>query len=126
MIPRRFGLLVARLVLLVDDDGAEIRERGEDRGSGADGNALLSTPKRKPRIVPLAIAQRGVQHRDRVPEYLPEPIDRLWRERNLRHEHDGGLASLADDTLQQLDVDERFAAASDAVQEKHFAWRARR
>ena len=121
MIPRRLGLLVARLVLLVDDDGAEVRKRREDRRASADGDALLAAAKREPGIVALAIAQRRVKHGDRVPEYVPEPIDRLRRERDLGHEHDGRLSSFANDSLEQLNVHERLAAPGDAVEEKHLA-----
>ena len=40
VIARRLALLVARLVLLVDDDGAEVVERREDRRARADGDPL--------------------------------------------------------------------------------------
>src|SRR5690606_34032519 len=36
MVARRIGLLVGALVLLIDHDRPEVRQRGEDRRSGAD------------------------------------------------------------------------------------------
>src|SRR5262245_25240135 len=51
MISRRLSLFVASFVLLVDDDGAEVRERREDRGACAHGDALLAALERQPRVV---------------------------------------------------------------------------
>jgi hypothetical protein len=67
-----------------------------------------------------------MQHRDHVAEDPTEPIDRLRRERDLRNEHDRGLAPLAHDALKELDVHQRLAASGDTVQEKDVARRARR
>jgi hypothetical protein len=119
VIARRVALLVARLVLLVDDDRAEVLQRGKDRRTGAHGDALLAAAKGEPRIVALAVGESTVQHRDRVAEHGAEAIHRLRRERDLRHEHDGRLSLLQYDAPQELEVDERLPAARDAVQERH-------
>src|SRR6185436_11621338 len=113
MIARRLALLVAALVLLVDDDRAEIPERREDRGPRSHRNAFLPTTQGEPGVVPLPIAERRVQHGDHVAEHESEAIHGLWRERDLRHEHDRGLATVTHDALEQLDVDERLSTARD-------------
>ena len=64
VVARRFALLVARLVLLVHDDRAEIGKRGEDRRPRADRDAPFAAAQREPRVVALAVAEAGVQHRD--------------------------------------------------------------
>ena len=81
--------------------------------------------EREPCVVSLAVAQRAVQHGDLVAEHGAEAIDRLRRERDLRHEHDRRLPLLEHDAPQQLDVDERLSAARHAVQQEHVARRRR-
>ena len=115
-----FALLVARLVLLVDDDRAEIRERREDRRARADGDALLAASQCQPGVVPLAVAQRAVEHGHAIAEGRAKAIDRLRRERDLGNEHDRALVARIDQRAQQFDVDERLATAGDAVQQKRF------
>src|SRR6185437_16828836 len=66
VVARRFSLLVAGLVLLVDDDRAEIPQRREDRRTRADGDLLPSVAQRQPFVIPLAVAQCTVQHRDAI------------------------------------------------------------
>ncbi len=60
-----------------------------------------------------------MEHGDPIAKRRAETIDRLRRERDLGHEHDGGLPSLIHDPAQQLDVDECLAAPGNPVQEKH-------
>src|SRR5688572_1929450 len=55
VITRCFALLVTRLVLLVDDDGAEVGEGGEDRGSRADYDASVAGADGSKGIEPLTI-----------------------------------------------------------------------
>jgi hypothetical protein len=105
-------------VLLVDDDRAQVAHRCEDRRPRTDRDALLAAPQREPRVVPLAIRERAVQHGDLVAEHGAEPVDRLRRQRDLRHEHDRRLPFLEDDASQQLEVDERLPAPRDAVQQR--------
>src|SRR4051794_16872224 len=59
-----------------------------------------------------------MQNGDIVAEYGAKAIDSLRCERDLWHEHDRGLAALVDDLLQQLEIDERLAAARDAVKQR--------
>jgi hypothetical protein len=118
VVARALSLLVARLVLLVDDDRAEIAQRREDRRARADGDALLAAPQRQPGVVALAVAQRGVEHGDTVAEDGAKAVDGLRRERDLRNEHDRRLPLHLDDVAQELEVDERLPAPRHAVQEE--------
>ncbi len=118
VVTRRLALLVARLVLLVDDDRAEVGERREDRRARANGDSLASLAQREPFVVPLAVAERAVQHRDGVAELGAKAIDGLRRERDLGHEHDRRLSIAQNEPLEKLEVDERLAAAGDPVKEK--------
>ena len=122
VIARRLSLFVRRLMLFIDDDRAEIIERGEHRRPRADGDALRPIAQREPGVVALAVAEGGMEHRDLIAEDGAESVDRLRCECDLRHEDDRALP-LRDDVLQQFDVDERLAAAGDAVQERHRAGR---
>ena len=119
VIARRLALLVARLVLFVHDDGAEVAQRGKNRGTRADDNALLPAAQREPRVVPLSVRERAVQHRNSIAEDGAKPIDGLRRQRNLRNEHDRRLSLLQHDSAQHLEVDERLAAPRHAVQQRH-------
>ena len=84
-------VLVGRLVLLVDDHEAELRERREDGRARADGDPRLAAAQAQPLVVALALAELRVQHRDRVAEARLEARDRLRRERDLGHEHEHRL-----------------------------------
>src|SRR5688500_14487310 len=121
MIPRRLALLVARLVLLIDDYRTDVGQRSENRGARANGNTPFAAAKRQPCVVPLAIAQRRRQHRNAVPENSAARIPRLRRQRDFRDENNSGLSLLQDKTLQHLDVHERLSAARHAVQQEYFA-----
>ena len=67
--------------------------------------------------------QMAVQHRHQRlhaarAEPRLEPLDRLRRQRNLRHQHDRAFA-LLQRVVDRLQVDLRLAAAGDAVQQEH-------
>ena len=54
VVARRLFLLVGAVVLLVDDDQAEVGERGEDRRARADAHAGLAAAHPPPLVVALA------------------------------------------------------------------------
>jgi hypothetical protein len=110
-------------VLLVDDDGAEVLHRREDRRARANRDALVPAAKGQPRIVPLAVGQRAVQHGDAVAEDRAKAVNRLRREGDLRHQHDRRLPLVDHDASQQLEIDERFARPRDAVEQRDVARR---
>ncbi|MPM68295.1 hypothetical protein SDC9_115226 [bioreactor metagenome] len=93
-IARRFGLFVGAFMLLVDHDQTEVGKRGEQRRTGADHDPDLSVPDAVPLRQPFAAGKAAVHHAQRVAEARPEAAHRLRRERNFRHQHDGGAPQL--------------------------------
>src|SRR5690606_6261419 len=57
VVAGRVGLLVRRLVLLVDDDGTEVGDGGEDRRAGAHRDPALAAAERAPGVVALAVGE---------------------------------------------------------------------
>ncbi len=98
------SLLVGRLVLLVDEDEAEVPHGGEDRRAGPDHDPAPSLGQPPPVIGPLPRAQAAVPHRDQAAEALGEAVRRLRGERDLRDEADGG-APLAQRAVDRLEVE---------------------
>src|SRR5687768_14678045 len=86
--PRRAVAFVRALVLLVDDDDAEVRERCEHRQPRAHDDVDGARADPPPLIGSLTLAQRGVDQRDARAEIRPEPIDQRRGERNLWDEHE--------------------------------------
>ena len=85
----RVGLLLVRgVVLLVDADQTEPRERREHRRPGADHDRSRARGDPLALVAPLGLGQRRVQDRHLVAEARPEATDGLRRERDLRDEHD--------------------------------------
>jgi hypothetical protein len=84
-------VLVGGVVLLVDDDQAEVDDRREHRRARAHADARLAAAQALPLVVALALGELGVQHRDRVAEALDEAADDLGRQRDLGHEDDRAL-----------------------------------
>ena len=120
VVARRFLLLVGVLVFLVHDDQAERLHRREDGRARADDDPRAALANLVPLVVPLAGGQMAVQHRDqRLQRAGTEPrleaLDRLRRERDLRHEDDRALA-LFQRVGDGLQIDLRLAAAGDAVE----------
>ena len=119
VIHRRLALLEGRLVLLVDDDEAEVRERGEDGRTRADHHPRLPERHRHPGVEPLAGGKMTVPDDylgAEVGEAGAEPADRLRRKRDFRDEEDRGPA-FGDDLTNEGHVDLRLAGARDTVQE---------
>ena len=109
-------------MLLVDDDQPEPLDRGEDGRARADGDPRLAGAQPPPLVVALALAQRRVQQRDRVPEARREARDGLRRQRDLRDERDHALATLQR-RRRRAQVDLGLARAGDAVQQVRLARR---
>ena len=115
-------VLVGAVVLLVDDDQPEPLDRGEDRRARPDGDPRLTGPQPPPLVVALALAQRRVQQRDRVPEARREARHRLRREGDLRHERDHALAT-RQGGLRRAQVHLGLAGPGHAVQQVGLARR---
>ena len=60
-----------------------------------------------------------MKDRDSVAERSTESIDGLRSERNFRNEDNGCLATLVNNLSQELNVDERLAAARYSVKQEH-------
>src|SRR5438876_7562029 len=122
MIARSFLLLVGMLVFLVHNDEAERIDRREDRRARADDDAGTALADLVPLVMPLAGGKMAVQDGDQrlqLPGTEPglEAFNRLGRQRNFRHEHNGPLA-LLERVGDGLEIDFRLAAAGGAVKEK--------
>ena len=87
VVARRRVLLEARLVLLVDDDQAEVRGRGRTRRCGADDDLHLAVEDAPPVPAALGVAEVAVQH-GHVAEAAAEAGDGLRRQADLGHEDD--------------------------------------
>src|SRR6185369_7426563 len=110
-------LLVGRIVLLVDDDQAEARDRREEGGAGADDRPGLAAPDAPPLRPSLARPERAVQHGDRVAQAAADAIEQLMRERDLRNEEERAPAA-AERVLRGGEEHLGLAAARDAMQEE--------
>ena len=117
VIPGRLRLLVATLVLLVEDDHPEIADGREDRGPRSDRDALAPFPQGLPCVEALSGRQPGMQHSDGVAEGGTEALNGLGRERDLRHEEDRAPSAL-ERSLDQPNVHQRLAGAGNASQKR--------
>ncbi len=70
-------------MLLVDDDQAYVCKWREHRRARPDADARLARAKPEPFVVPLALTEPGVEHRDHIAEPCLEPSDGLRREADL-------------------------------------------
>ena len=81
-------LLVGGVVLLVDDDQAEVADRGEDGRARADADARLAAAQAPPLVVALAGGEGRVEDGEAVAEPGAEAGHRLRREADLGDEDD--------------------------------------
>ncbi len=72
VIARRFLLLIALVVLFVDDDQSEIADRREDAGAGRDDHCGFAGADAAPFLGAFGVVERGVQNRDAFAEALIE------------------------------------------------------
>src|SRR2546422_148407 len=80
VIAHALVLLERAVVLLVDDDHAEVGERREHRRPRADRDPGLAAAQPRPLAEPRGLAEPGVQDRDLVAEPGPEPGGELRRQ----------------------------------------------
>ena len=114
---RGVELLVARLVLLVHDDQAEVLDGREDGAPRADDDRVDAVADARPGVEALAGAHPAVDDRDAAGEVRVEAADGLRRERDLGHEHDGRPA-LNEARAEGAEVDLGLARARHAVEQK--------
>ena len=116
-------VLVGRVVLLVDDDEADVAHGREDRRARPDAHARLPRAQPRPLVVALAGGELGVKDGDGVAEARHEARHDLRRQRDLGHEHDHP-AAVGEHRRGRLQVDLGLARAGDAVQQQPLAGRA--
>ncbi len=75
-------------MFLVDHDQADVVKRCEYGRAGADANPGLPPGQPQPLVVPFPGAHPRVHHGDDVSEASREPGQRLWGQRDLRHQDD--------------------------------------
>ena len=113
----RRRVLVTAVVLLVEDDHADILQRGEQRRTRPDDDPHQPVTRAAPRVVALALAQPAVHERHLSGEAPGHAPHRLRGERDLRHEEDRA-APLIERMGDRAQIDLGLAAAGDAVQQK--------
>ena len=120
MVARARPLLVALFMLLVDDDDPEIPERAEERRARAHDHARHAAAHHLPLVEPLAGRETAVKDRHGRAEARTKTPHGLRRERDLGHEHAGGLPAL-EHALDSGKIDLGLAGAGHAVHEHHVA-----
>ena len=115
-ISKPFVLLVRGIVLLVDHDEGQPRQRRKHRRAGADDDARMAAVRRAPGIAALAIRQGRVHHRDAAAETAAKALDQLRRQGDFRHQHQR-LAAGCDGGGDDPQVHLGFAAAGHAVEQ---------
>ena len=119
VIARRFFLLVARFLLFIDDDQAQIFERREHRRTRSHHDAGLAAPHAPPFARALHFRQRAVKHRNaRAEPRAAQPSD-PQRQRNFRHQNQRRLVA-RERRFDGAQIHFRLAAAGDAVEQAHF------
>ncbi len=111
-------LLEAGIVLLVDDDQAEVDQRQEQGGAGADHDVDRSLGDQPPGSPPLRPGQCRVPHRRRRAEPPLEPAQPLRRKRDLgqKHEH---APTCTQGGGHGLEIDLGLAGAGHPVEQCH-------
>ena len=109
-------LLVGALVLLVDDDEAEVGERQKQGRARADNHLRLPACRRRPDALALALGQTGMPFGGPRAETRSEAVEELRGERNLRQEHER-LALLPQSFGDRLEIDLGLARAGHALEQ---------
>ncbi len=80
-------------MFFIEDHQADIFRRREYAHARADHDPRLAAADPVPFVIAFPRRQPAVQDRDPVLAETPdEPLDDLIRQRDLRHQHDGGLS----------------------------------
>ena len=117
MVARRLLRAVRRVLLLVDDDNAEVFRGREHRRARTDDNAGAAGFYLLEAVIPLTGGQRRGQNRDFFAKSSRKLPQKLRRQSNFGHEHNGAL-SLLERVRDQLQVHLRLAAAGHAEQQR--------
>ena len=93
VVARTGALLITSLVLLVDDDEAQVAERAKERRAGADHHAGRTAGDHIPLVETLASRKTRMENGHRLAKARAEAADGLGRQRDLGHQHAGRAAS---------------------------------
>ena len=118
VVTRAGALLIAGLVLLVDDDEAQIAERAKERRAGTHDHTRGTAGNHIPLVQALAGRKARMEHGDRLAKARAKAADGLGRQRNLGHQH-AGRAAGREHALDGGEVHLGFAGAGDAVDKDH-------
>ena len=113
-------VLVAGVVLLVDDDQAEVGQRREDRRAGPHADPRRTAAQAHPLVVALAVGELGVQDGDGVAEARDEARHDLRGQRDLGDEHEH-RPPLLERRARGVQVDLGLARAGHALQQQQRA-----
>ena len=113
-------IFITALVLFVDHDDAELRERSKQGAPGADDHIDLTSPGALPLIRFLVVGERRVHHRYPLAKIAIEPQQRLVSQGDLGNEHDRFPAAI-DDPLDDRNIDLCLAASGNAMDQAHRA-----
>ena len=105
------------LLLFVNDDKSQILKGREHCGPCTDDHPHAAASDALPLIVPLAHGQGRVQDGDTVAEIAGKGLQHLRRQRDLRHQKNGGF-SLPQDLVDEADIDRRLPTAGNAEQQR--------
>ena len=105
------------LLLLVDDDEADVFQRREDGAAGPHHDVCAAVLYHLPLQQPLGVVQRRVLDGHPPPELALQPEDHLGRQADLRHQHEGAPPQ-CQTPLDELQKDQRLAAAGDTVEQR--------
>ena len=120
VVARTGTLLVTGLMLLVDDDEAQVAERAKERRAGAHDHASGTAGDHIPLVQALASRKAGMEHGDRLAKARAEAADGLGRQRDFGHKH-ARRATGREHALDGGEVNLGFAGAGDAVDQHHVA-----
>ena len=109
-------LLVGALVLLIDDDEAEVGERQKERRARADNHGRLAACRRRPDAFALTLGQARMPFGRPCPEARGEAVEKLRGQRDLRQEHKR-LALLSQGFRDRLEIDFGLARSRHALEQ---------
>ena len=118
VIARRLFLLVARLLLFIHDDQAQIFERREHRRARSHHDARLAAPHAPPFARALHFRQRAVQHGNARAEPRAAQPPHPQRQRNFRNQNQRRLVP-RERRFHGPKIHFRLAAAGNAVEQAH-------
>ena len=122
-VAQAFLLLVSGIVLLVDDDQRQLRQRREDREPRAEHDPRAAGMRGEPVAHAFAFRETAVHRDDRVfgkrGEARAERGFELRRQVDLRHQHERlGIRPRVEQTGERVQIDLGLAAARHAVQQE--------